>query len=386
MTPEARLASAIDILDRMIAGAPIEPALVNWARQSRFAGSRDRAAVRDLVFEAWRCRRSYAWRGGSLTGRGLMLGRCWARKIDPADVFSGQGYGPPALTSDERPISVDDAPAPVRYDCPDWLWPYFLDSLGDDMARAVLSCLQSRAAVFLRTNVRQVSRADAMAQLAAEDIQTEPHALSPTALKVVSNPRRLHGSRAYQSGDVELQDAASQAVVDSALEFSSRGTVLDYCAGGGGKTLAMAARGLRVTAHDVNPNRMKDIPERAARAGVEIPLTAKPQGTFDMVLCDVPCSGSGAWRRQPDAKWLLTEDRLNGLTETQDRILHDAKARVRPGGVLAYATCSLFDIENRCRIESFLKKNAGWNVLIQKTFTPLDGGDGFFIACLRRPN
>jgi 16S rRNA (cytosine967-C5)-methyltransferase len=161
--------------------------------------------------------------------------------------------------------------------------------------------------------------------------------------------------------------------------------VLDYCAGGGGKTLAMAARArLKLFAHDVDPRRMRDLPARAKRAGARVTLTEAPQGPFDLVLADAPCSGSGSWRRAPEGKWLLTPDRLAGVIAVQAQILDRIATLVAPGGVLAYATCSLLRAENEAQIAAFQARSPGWSLASQRRLTPLDGGDGFFVAVLRR--
>ena len=195
----------------------------------------------------------------------------------------------------------------------------------------------------------------------------------------------MQASAAFRDGEVELQDAASQAVSDVLIKELDGGTVLDFCAGGGGKALALAAGGASaVTAHDIDPGRMKDLPNRAERAGVNITITDTPKGPFDAVLCDAPCSGSGAWRRQPEAKWALTPEALTGLTKTQDAILDQAMVHVAPDGCLAYATCSLLTVENNERADAFLARHAGWKETTRMRLTPLNGGDGFFIAIFRR--
>ncbi len=385
MTPEARVAAAIGILDTILDGASAERTLTHWARQNRYAGSGDRAALRDIVFDALRHRRSYAWGRGGETGRGLMLGRLHNLGLDPNATFTGLGYAPPVLSDGEGEYHpLDDAPDPVRFDCPDWLWPMLEASLGADTA-PVLQLLQTRAPVFLRANTRRTNRTDAIASLASEGIEARAHDLSPTAIEVLTNPRKVQASAAFRDGEVELQDAASQAVTDVLIKELDGGTVLDFCAGGGGKALALAAGGASsVTAHDIDPGRMKDLPHRAERAGANITIVETPKGQFDAVLCDAPCSGSGAWRRQPEAKWTLTPEALEGLTKTQVAILDQAMSHVAPGGCLAYATCSLLHCENGARADAFLARHAGWKETTRMALTPLDGGDGFFIALFRQ--
>lgn len=384
MTPAARYAAAIVILDKVLAGEAAEKALTNWARGNRFAGSGDRHALRDIVFDVLRCKRSYGASGGAETGRGLVLGALRAAEIPPDTVFTGQGYAPAPLSEEEA--SAGSAPSGfAALDCPDWLAPSLQASLGDGFA-PVMQALQTRAPVFLRVNLRKGDLAAAMATLASDGIETRPNALAATALEVLTNPRKVQISKAFLDGMVELQDAASQAIVDL-LPLKTARRVLDYCAGGGGKTLAMAAVcDAQFFAHDIAPARMKDLPARAKRAGVVVKLLdgTPTQGDFDLVLADAPCSGSGSWRRAPEAKWALTAERLETLHKTQAQIIDQASSLTRKGGTFAYATCSLLQSENQDQITAFLARTPGWSLLDSRVLTPLDGGDGFFVACMTR--
>lgn len=385
MTPAARIQASIEILDAILDGAPVEKALTGWARRSRFAGSKDRAAVRDHVFTALRCKRSFTALGGAGTGRGLMLGALRAAGADPAEMFTGQGHAPAPLRAEEQGRDfISDA---ERLDLPDWLWLRFQASLGDQ-TEAVAKALQSRAPVHLRVNTRKGTVSDAVAALADDSILSQPHPACDTALEVTEGARKVAQSRAYLEGLVELQDAASQAVV-AALDLRPGMRVLDYCAGGGGKSLAVAAhQGVEVFAHDVNPARMGDLPARAQRAGVQVTQLATDQldqfGPFDLVLVDAPCSGSGSWRRAPAGKWALTEDRLAELSELQSAILADVVKVVRPGGVLAYATCSMLDEENGDSVDRFLSAHPQWTETYRKTWLVSHGTDGFFASHLTR--
>ncbi len=386
MTPAARLSAAISVLDRVLGGTPAEQALTNWGRASRYAGSGDRNAVRDLVFDAIRCRRSFAVLGGADTGRGLILGGLRAQGIDPTPLFTGEGHAPTVLTETEKGNALTPEGLDVL-DCPDWLAPLLQTSLGEDFA-PVMQALRHRAPVFLRVNTARISVNQARAALAGEGIIAQPHPLAKTALEVTENARKIQNSTLYSDGLVELQDAASQAVVD-ALPLADGQRVLDYCAGGGGKTLAMAARArLRLYAHDADPRRMGDLPARAKRAGAKVTVltTAEVavQHPFDLVLVDAPCSGAGSWRRAPEAKWALTSQRLAALCQIQAEILDKTAAYVATGGYLAYATCSMLREENDIQIESFLRRSKGWSDVVCHRFTPLDGGDGFFLALLKR--
>lgn len=393
MTPAARIASAIGILDRILAGTPAEQALTGWARASRFAGSGDRAAVRDHVFDALRCLRSYTALAGAegLSGRALMIGALQAAGRDLAGVFTGIAHAPDSLSLAEsealaRAPGLSALALAQRIDCPDWLMDPLAASLGDDLA-PVMAAQRDRAPVFLRVNLRRISRDGAQAALAAEGVVAQPHGLAESALIVLENSNKIKISSSYLEGFVELQDAASQAAVES-LPLQDGQKILDFCAGGGGKTLAMAGRvGCLVTAHDAAPERMRDLPARAARAGVKVrtvDLAGLAGKTFDLVLVDAPCSGSGTWRRTPDAKWRLTPARLDELMALQRQILDQAAGYVRAGGHVAYMTCSLLRSENEGQIDGFLARHSGFDLGQIRRFTPLAGCDGFFAALLTR--
>ena len=387
VTPAARTSAAIGLLDAILDGTPAEKALTTWARRSRYAGSGDRVAVRDLVFDALRRRRSYSWLGGAGTGRGMMLGAARAAGDDPAEVFAGERHGPAPLGPDDPPgRALEEAPDAVRLDVPDWLLPALRDSLGEETDRA-LERLRDRAPTFLRANLRKTGRSVALESLREEGILARPHALAGTAIEVVEGARRIRFCAAYREGLVELQDAASQA----AAEWPPLGDgerVLDYCAGGGGKSLALAARAdARITAHDADPARMRNLPDRASRAGARIAISSRSDSLpaeQDLVFCDAPCSGSGAWSRSPDAKWRLTRERLKELLELQSRILDSAVPLVAPTGRLAYATCSLLVEESEMQAEAFLLRHPGWRMERKRRFSPLEGGDGFFVALFAR--
>lgn len=386
MTPEARIETAALLLDQILAGTPAEKALTGWARRSRFAGSKDRAAIRDHVFEALRCKRSFAALGGALSGRGLMVGLLRAANVDPQTVFTGQGHAPSPLSAEElargqQPNSTE------AWDLPDWLIPRFQASL-DKQAFDVARVFKKRAPVMLRVNTRKSSVPNAIECLAQDGVRAQVTQISATALLVTEGARRINGSAAYREGLVELQDGASQAVVDR-LPLRDGMRVLDYCAGGGGKTLAMAGRA-RATffAHDANPRRLKDIPNRSKRADVIIKITQDKdligKVDFDLVLCDAPCSGSGAWRRSPEGKWGLTPARLQELTSMQAEILEQAQRLVAPDGTLAYATCSVLAEENMAQVNQFLTRHPDWSLDWSQQWLPGDEGDGFFAACLTR--
>lgn len=388
MTPAARVAAASMVLDQIASGLPAEVALTRWARGARFAGSKDRAAIRDHVFDALRCRRSYACLGGGSDGRGLMLGLVRAQGLDATQIFAGEGYGLAPLDAAEQAAGHVPQGADAL-DLPDWLMPIWQASLGENAA-CVAETQRHRAPVMVRVNSAKSDRAGAIAALDAEGISALPADIADTAIILGAGARKLAQSQTYLQGLVELQDGAAQALV-GLLDVPQAGRILDYCAGGGGKVLAMAPRAgkARLFAHDAHAQRLKDLPARAARAdvAVEIVIDHSPLAglaPFDLVLADVPCSGSGTWRRSPEAKWLLSPDSLQALNATQDLILRQAAPLVAKGGVLAYATCSVLQQENDDRISQFLGENAGWRQVSCQHWLPGPEGDGFFLAVLRR--
>lgn len=382
MTPGARVAAAISVLEAWLDGAPVERALTNWARSARYAGSKDRAAVRDHVFDVLRRKGSCAALGGD-SGRGLMIGLLRAQGADPESLFTGEGHAPAALSEAERaPQAVPDDP---WLDIPDWLRPVLERDLGPQ-APGIIAAMRDRAPLYLRVNPRKASCELAEDRLSKDGLKTEKTVLE-TALKVVENPRRLQQGAAYAEGLVEIQDLSVQLAC-ATVDWPRSGRILDYCAGGGGKTLAIAGvSDAALHAHDANPGRMTGLAERAARAGVRVRQVATAElageAPYDLVLCDVPCSGSGTWRRDPEAKWRLTPERLQDLGRIQREIVQQSQALVAPGGRLVYMTCSLLEDENEAVVRAAMER-PGWELLQQRRFTPLEASDGFFLAEARR--
>jgi len=378
MTPGARVAAAIGVLDAWLSGESIDRALTGWARGARYAGSKDRAAVRDLVFDAVRRKGNCAAFGGE-TGRGLMLGHLRLQGQPPEALFTGEGYAPAPLSATEQtPPAV--AHDPWR-DVPGWLRPTLRADLDAD-ADPIVEAMQHRAPLYLRVNERKANVELVEESLVKDGIKTTKTDLAG-ALAVVENARRLRQSTAYLTGLVEIQDLSVQ-IACAAVGWPPSGRILDFCAGGGGKTLAIADRSAAsLFAHDAVPVRMTDLPARAARAGISCTLLATDDlprhAPFDAVLCDVPCSGSGTWRRDPEAKWRLTPDRLAELGQLQRQIVTDAARLVAPGGRFVYMTCSLLRAENEAVIEDTLLAR-GWTLLQTRRYTPLDASDGFFLT------
>ena len=384
MTPAARVQAAIEVIDDFLTGRSGEMALTAWARRSRYAGSGDRAAVRDHVYDALRHLRSYAACGGGMSGRPIMIAALRKQGVDPQGIFTGDRFAPETLSAKEQEPNEFTSEA-EQFDMPDWLWPIWCQDLADH-AEQVADNLRQRAPVFLRVNIARTTREAALQKLNDEGINTEVHPFVPTALKVIDGARKVAQSDSYKQGLVELQDASSQASV-CALTSQIKGPVLDYCAGGGGKALALAAwLGKKVHAHDALASRMKDLPVRARRAQADIVLktTDQVQQTkYGLVFCDVPCSGSGAWRRDPSGKWRLDAGQLDNVLKRQFDILSNAADLVAPDGVLLYATCSVLERENGQQIDLFLKQNSHWSLANSQQFLPDSNGDGFYFAILQ---
>lgn len=383
MRPAARVQAAIEILDEIVAGAPAERALTGWARRSRFAGSKDRAAIRDHVYDVLRQRQSCAAVGGALSGRAFMVGLLSLQDVDLEGVFTGDPYAPGALSPDEMPRAL---PQDV-FDLPSWSHAELRRTLGDEF-EPVAAALRDRAPTILRANLRKTTRDAVRQTLELDGIATEPHPHSATALIVTEGARKIAQSDAYKSGLVELQDASSQAAIE-ALPLKDGMRVLDYCAGGGGKLLAMAGRiEGQFFAHDAHVQRLKDLPERAKRAGVSAKILTTQElpghAPFDLVFCDVPCSGSGSWRRDPEGKWRMNAQGFQELLALQNNILTEAAALVAPQGHVIYATCSMCHSENAGQIEQFTQLNPHWQVVAQQQLTPLQGFDGFYYAHMMR--
>ena len=392
MTPGARIAAAIRIIDDWHRGEEgLDRVLATWGRGNRYAGSGDRHAIADLVYDAVRRLRSALWVAGTkeVSGRAALIGSLRLDGAVLADLFTGEGHSPPPLTAAEMtPAALADAPEAVALDLPDHLMTHVAH-----LPREALAELRHRAPLDLRVNLLKADVAVARAALSAEGIKTEPGPLGVLCLRVTEGARRVARSAAYRTGLVEIQDAASQAVAAFAAAQMCE-TVLDFCAGGGGKTLALGAEmggEGRLIAHDVSARRLAALQPRAERAGLRVELRSPGQtsdlcGACDLVLVDAPCSGSGAWRRNPDAKWRLSHETLVRLVRTQDEVLATAAPLLRAGGRLVYATCSVLEIENEARVTAFTARHPQFSVEAPalSLLPGRNAGDGFFACRLRR--
>ncbi|MEM9370759.1 MAG: RsmB/NOP family class I SAM-dependent RNA methyltransferase, partial [Pseudomonadota bacterium] len=376
---------AIQVLDRWLAtGRPAERLLAEWGRANRYAGSGDRRAIADLVYDAIRRKRSAAWTSGSGTGRGLVHGSMLIDGTSPDTVFTGALHAPEALSllEQNRSASVSEAPWGVRVDLPDWLERH-LGAFPEPTLRA----LGARAPLDLRVNRLKSDLPAARAALDAARISTEARSGRPDFLRVTGGAHLVQHSAPYLDGLVEIQDASSQAAAAFAAARAGE-RVLDLCAGGGGKALALAAdlenRG-RLFVHDVSAERLAQLPDRAERAGADVELVGTKELTglkrsLDLVFVDAPCSGSGTWRRSPEAKWAFTPDRLVELIGLQNELLETGLRLIRPGGRLVYVTCSLIAEENAARVNRLLNLHPHLSIESTLTLDNLDDGDGFFAA------
>jgi 16S rRNA (cytosine967-C5)-methyltransferase len=389
MTPAARLQAAIEILDEVIAsarddGPPADIIVTRYFKTRRYAGSGDRRAVRELVFRA--IRRS-AERPAS--GRAAMLGLA-QDEPEFLDLF-GQVRGPAPIVDGE-----EGSPASI---VPSWLE----SEISPLVAPGEWPALLERAPLDLRVNVARASRDAIIEQFPG----AEPTRISPWGLRLPPDTR-IDDHPAFADGLVEVQDEGSQLIA-LACEPSDGLRILDLCAGGGGKALALAAAapGAEILATDTNRSRLSKLAPRATKAGAqfetrllnpahELEALSDWVGTADIVLVDAPCSGSGTWRRNPEGRWRLTPDRLERLVRVQAQLLEIGAKLVRPGGALVYAVCSILTVEGDGQAAKFLSGRSSW--VAQETIAAgrltgngqllvpsQDGTDGFFVARLVRP-
>lgn len=409
MTPAARLQAAIDILEEIEKSTlPADRILDAWGKAHRFAGSKDRAAIAERVFEILRRRSECAWAMQNSSPRDWVLG---ALKVidrlpdtDIARLFAGEGHGPSPLSADEaRRLRAPVPPQSpeIALSFPAWLAPELERAFKGHLAREMAPFLR-RAPVDLRVNTLRASREALAAALGDEGIETAPHALSPWGLRITGGPARaVTRTDPFDEGWFEVQDMGSQRAA-LLLGAGRDETVLDLCAGGGGKALALAAmmenKGALI-ACDIGPARLAELSLRARRAGASIIKTkvldpdwmggaAAPdiaRGSIDRILIDAPCSGTGTWRRNPETKWRLTQARLVELTRLQGTLIDAALPWLKPGGTLAYVTCSLLCGENEDVVSGALARHAGLRLAAQHRLSPASGDcDGFGIAILER--
>ena len=392
MTPPARLQAAIEIADQVIAaakggGAAADTVIARWFKERRFAGSKDRRAVRDLLYAAIR-------RAGEVpaSGRAALIGLA-ADRPDLLPLFDGSRHGPVPVEPGEAAATAGVAPAWLR------------ERLATALAPEELPALLDRAPLDLRVN-RLKATVDEVRTLLPT---AEPGRHAPDALRLPEG-EAVEKLPAFADGLFEVQDEGSQLL---AVACAARpGEVgVDLCAGAGGKTLALAAalgNEGRLIACDVDRARLSRLAPRADRAGARVETRLLDggrekdalqdlRGGADLVLVDAPCTGTGTWRRNPEARWRLTPERLARTVALQEHVLDVAAPLVRPGGRLIYAVCSLLDEEGRAQAEAFLARRTGWRSRpvdlsagrahgAGRLLSPAaDGTDGFFVAAFEAP-
>ncbi|WP_400768801.1 RsmB/NOP family class I SAM-dependent RNA methyltransferase [Methylosinus sporium] len=429
MTPAAQVSAAIEILAELAERRrPAADAIKDWGLSHRFAGSKDRASISSLVFDALRKRASAAFLMGSDAPRAVVIGALresgGLTVEEIAALFSGEGHAPAPLTDEERErlatATLEGAPAHVRGDYPEWLAERFDAAFGESAADEGRA-LAERAPVDLRVNILKAAREDGLRRLA--HLSPEPTPLSPLGLRIAPPAKgrgpALTAEPAYVKGLVELQDEGSQlAALLCAAEPGEQ--ILDLCAGGGGKTLALAGqmhnRG-QIYAFDDDGRRLTPIYPRLERAGARNVQVRAPRGKTDvladlegrcgLVLIDAPCTGTGTWRRHPDAKWRLAPGALEQRIAEQRELLDKAPRFVKAGGRVVYVTCSLLIDENEAQIARFLEGHADFSAVpAEETaakaglpelarfasphgagfrLTPRTAGtDGFYVCVLKR--
>jgi len=431
VTPAARLSAAIEVTaDIETRRRPAADALKDWGLAHRFAGSSDRAAIAGLVYDALRRRSSSAWLMGEETPRAVLIGMLRReRDLDLeqiAALCNGTRFAPVPLTETERTAlaggALADAPASVLGDYPEWLDPHFGRVFGDERA-AEGAALASRAPLDLRVNTLKAGRDETLAKLA--HLGAEPTRWSPIGIRIrlsaESKSPAIHAEPAFLKGAVEIQDEGSQLA--ALLADAKPGEqVVDLAAGAGGKTLALAAvmeNHGQIYATDIDKRQLAPIHDRILRAGAHNIQVRTPRGDadaladlagrFDLALIDAPCTGTGAWRRNPDAKWRVRPGALAQRAKQQAVLLDRAAGLVKPGGRIAYVTCSVLAEENDDQVQAFVGRNADFSVekpsdvaqvlgerayLFSRAALISDAGllmtprrtdtDGFFISLLRR--
>ena len=429
MTPSARLSAAIEVLaDIETHRRPAADALKDWGLSHRFAGSKDRAAIASLVYDALRRKASAAWLMGEATPRATVLGMLKLQRGHDvqqiAALCSGERFAPGPLSDEERQrlatTTLDGAPDAVAGDFPEWIEPSLRKLFGSDVVPE-LQALAARAPLDLRVNTLKATREEAHDALPHLGAVETPY--SPLGLRVQpSDDGRgpaVQSEPEFIKGWIEIQDEGSQLA--ALLSGAAPGEqVIDLCAGGGGKTLALAAmmenRG-QIYATDADARRLAPIHERLTRAGVRNVQVRTPRGgadalsdldgQADLVLVDAPCTGCGTWRRNPDAKWRLRPGSLSARQKEQAAVLDRAAALVKPGGRIVYITCSILPDENDDAVASFRSRSPEFDAVLSGEIvaaaglsgladavrateyglqmTPLrTGTDGFYLAGLRR--
>ncbi|WP_406853169.1 RsmB/NOP family class I SAM-dependent RNA methyltransferase [Brevundimonas sp. BH3] len=374
MTPAARLAAAASILDSIAQGRqPAEVVMKAWGTANRYAGSKDRRAIADRVYKVIRARARLSWiMGGREDGRALVIGSLHALdnlSLEEIEALhSGEGYGPRPLSKQERSriTAVEgELPGWVAAGLPKFVVEDFQKTYGDNWQNEAHELMAPRAPIDLRINSLKTTREDVEGELRAAELSPEYTPWSELGLRLAAEPPpNIQALEGFKTGAFEIQDEGSQ-IICALVDAKPGTTVVDYCAGGGGKTLGLAqsmqGQG-RLVASDVVNKRLENIRPRLERAGVEAELVLIGQNggglealndAADLVLVDAPCSGSGTWRRHPEDAWRLTAEEVERLHGLQTRIMSQAAKLVKVGGRIAYVTCSMLSRENEDTAAAF---------------------------------
>lgn len=433
MTPSARLQAVISILETIgTVKVPMDTVIGDYMRHRRYIGSKDRAFIANRVYECIRHKARIEWHLASINVQQVTARLCALtayifmddrKEKDIGKLFDGSKYGPEKLAKEEisvlsrmygRALHPKDMPVEVRVECPFEYAERLKDIFGENFETEMAAMLET-APLDMRVNVTRCSREKAKNFLEADGVECDETQLSPWGLRA-KGKTYLSRTKAFAKGWIDIQDEGSQLIA-LACDAKPGNQVLDYCAGAGGKTIALAnameGKG-RIVAMDIDTRRLNKSKDRFKRAGVSDNIEVRPledvknkkwlkrqKGKFDVVLVDVPCSGSGTWRRNPDMRWITYGPELEALQSIQAEILETVSDIVKPGGRLVYATCSLFREENETQIEKFLEENKEFEAVDLSGHWPSDNPnpcqgkymrltpaqhqtDGFFTAVMQK--
>lgn len=435
MHDSGRIASTLELVSECITSwqheskLPVDILLHRYFREHRFIGSKDRAYISELFYFIIRNLSTLEWwcmQRGDISARLLVIAALVFLKNkksnDMESLFSGERFAPEKLSPDEKAfikhlsqqaLLQEEMPDYVRFNVPQWMLDTIRQSLGNNWEKEIRA-LSDEAPVDIRANTLLVTRDDLLALLTKEGFSVAPCPRSPVGIRMKKRAP-IFTSNYFKQGFFEMQDEGSQ-LVSLLLDAQPGERVIDFCAGAGGKTLAIAAQMKnkgRILAWDTSQKRIDQMPERLRRAKVDNvqrhlltsendPFLRRHENSADAVIIDAPCTGSGTWRRNPDLKWRTTENDLAEIISVQKKILHHASRLVKQGGRLLYVTCSIYEQENEQQVEAFLSHSKKFKVVTKskicfKLFpeasgedgmihlTPhKDGTDGFFAALLHR--
>ena len=401
MRRDSRANAAIFILDEFLAGQNLNAILSKWTKANRYAGSSDRESIRDIVFDILRVKKTFTFilnkEKQVINGRALVFLYSVYYSLPLNDIFTGQKYGPDKLNNYENEFSEiakenNERGFEVIDNIPDFLLTEFQRSLGSKFNN-VMRLLEKRAPVSIRVNALKSDVSSILEVLSSEGIEGKIAKKVRYGIEIIGNPRCLTQIQAFKDGNFEVQDLHSQKTIEG-LPIKEDTKILDYCAGAGGKILNIASllKGNgRFFVHDLDKKKLIEADLRAKRAGIKLKrLNAENMeqhhNSFDYILADVPCSGSGTWRRNPQQKWRITSDSLEEILSRQITILNEVKDLIKKDGLLFYITCSLLKIENEEAVDNFLIQNKNFSLSNKENITIDTKGDGFFCAVLQKKN